>query len=510
MSKQILVASATFIVAVLMGCGGNTEKTKLLTKVIMDDPIVGLHYECAPSGKKDITGDQGDFTCNIGDSITFSVGKYVIGKTKTYRGTADTMRIADLGITPAAVTDVRQLLQSIDSIAGDGRIMIPEDFDALDDMTEKPGDENFENVVAKLIGTELVGEESANKRANEAYLKRVLAGKIFYTVQAGGGCESGDDSCEGNKSNSVETIQFSPALIRVEKMDNSKEHSALLIDGDTLILADMGHERLKIKSTHSEYIEIEMYHQTGVSPYATWYYFTDKTKAEAYLKDGTLDQMSFRDLLADGTFYLAGNTGMKKAVFDVEFKQIVTTKYEDTELGSISETNSITLKEGKLIINSKGDYITYHSSHNNYLLFHEHIKTDDQYKQRGEEVRFYFNETEAKDFYLANHIVKQDIKNKTLYFVRDGSTCYTKLTYVDENHAKVQEVCWDPEGDSRGEETVESFSLNDDGTITINYYGDEVIYSLEKRYDNYGVLSYGRIFMAESDARIYRDSFVQK
>jgi hypothetical protein len=166
----------------LVGCGGGGD-LKTVTKVIVDDPIVGLGYKCSSSDEMKKTNAEGEFTCNVGDSVTFYIGKYEIGSAETSSGSVDTMRIADLGVDgDAAVTDIRQVLQTINDQSGDGVIVIPEGFSDLDDLNTTPGSAGFEAAVELELDEELIDEATANKNADEAYQKYLLAGKTFYFV----------------------------------------------------------------------------------------------------------------------------------------------------------------------------------------------------------------------------------------------------------------------------------------------------------------------------------------
>jgi len=277
-TKTILGIST---MVVLVGCGGSSDPQSI-TKVIMDDPIVGLNYECIPSGKKDKTNNKGEFTCNIGDKVTFSIGEYVIGSTESSSGTADTMRIADFGVDQDAITDIRQLLQTIDDTEGDAKIVIPESFEALNGVEEKPGDEGFENAIEEKLGKPLVEGHIADKNADEAYWRQLFSGKTFYAIRVGGGCAVGDDTCSESNAG-IEALRFNVALTQVEKADDPQEHSAIELNGDKAILVDMDRDYLRIKSVDSDRIEIEIYHETEISPYETWYYYNSKAKAEEYL-----------------------------------------------------------------------------------------------------------------------------------------------------------------------------------------------------------------------------------
>jgi len=190
---SFMVSSATLL---LIGCGGGggdtptqtiTPTSDSVTKVIVDDPIAGLNYLCSSSTEVKKTTAKGEFTCLKDDTVTFKIGNYTIGSASTQSGQTQSLRIADLNLTSEAVTDVRQILQTIDANSDDGTIEIPEDFDAFDELDIQPGDATFDtvvaNVVAQTIGKTLVDEATANKQAEESYLAFLLNGKTYYIVE---------------------------------------------------------------------------------------------------------------------------------------------------------------------------------------------------------------------------------------------------------------------------------------------------------------------------------------
>ncbi|QOY52619.1 DUF1566 domain-containing protein [Candidatus Sulfurimonas baltica] len=71
---------------VLSGCGGSgsSSDSSAITTVtgqFIDSPVEGLNYDCS-SGKAGITNSEGEYTCNVGDTVTFKIGDVVIGSVK--------------------------------------------------------------------------------------------------------------------------------------------------------------------------------------------------------------------------------------------------------------------------------------------------------------------------------------------------------------------------------------------------------------------------------------------
>ena len=117
LKTTIVTLSLTFMV----GCsGGSSSKTSsesssetllTITGVFVDNAVSGADYTCS-SGATGLTNAAGEFTCNSGDKVSFSLGGI-------YLGTVDVSEY----ITPAsffpnnpeAALNLAQLLQSLDS-----------------------------------------------------------------------------------------------------------------------------------------------------------------------------------------------------------------------------------------------------------------------------------------------------------------------------------------------------------------------------------------------------------
>jgi hypothetical protein len=181
MYKRVVTHSmlAVSVAALIVGCGGSDstsdipDSTQTVTGTFVDAPVDGLNYDCS-TGTDGVTHDGGQFTCNEGDTVTFMIGKYVLGTTNAVEGV-----ITPVTLYPddaVAATDVMQLLQSIDN-PDDGTITIPSDFDALDDVEVKPGDQGFDDEVEKT-GIELVKPWDALAHA----VKTTMQGNTLYTT----------------------------------------------------------------------------------------------------------------------------------------------------------------------------------------------------------------------------------------------------------------------------------------------------------------------------------------
>jgi hypothetical protein len=108
--------SISTAIALLTGCGGSssdtpTDATTTITGQFIDSAVEGLDYSCS-SGTTGTTNANGDFTCNVGDTVTFSINGFEIGS-----ATADTT-ITPKTLQPnddVAMTNIAQLLQTLDS-----------------------------------------------------------------------------------------------------------------------------------------------------------------------------------------------------------------------------------------------------------------------------------------------------------------------------------------------------------------------------------------------------------
>ncbi|MBW2686634.1 MAG: hypothetical protein JRE19_12070, partial [Deltaproteobacteria bacterium] len=69
----LLLVSSLFIVS----CG-SSEGSSTTTGQFIDDPVQGLDYTCS-SGSSGVTNGNGEYVCDAGDDVTFSLGSIVIG-----------------------------------------------------------------------------------------------------------------------------------------------------------------------------------------------------------------------------------------------------------------------------------------------------------------------------------------------------------------------------------------------------------------------------------------------
>jgi len=230
----------------LVGCGGGGSSDPVeVTKVLFDGPVVGVDYSCSPSApeEKKKTNDQGEFTCLAGDTATFYIGSYELGSATVEDDGQSLLVIDDIADGDAA-TDLKQLLQTLDSDPEDDVIRIPDDAaEQLAEVDVTPGDPAFDETLAEAIGEPLVDEETAEANAAndlaEAKIKELLTDKTFYAV------EEGDDA--------VDTVVFDATL---EHMTVTEEEGtfteALRVEGERLYSSE--NEYAVIASEEADYI----------------------------------------------------------------------------------------------------------------------------------------------------------------------------------------------------------------------------------------------------------------
>lgn len=123
LSKSLALGLLTSSLLIFSGCSDSdnnsteeevTEEVTLsnpLTGYVVDSGVAGLSYSCNPSGVTGVTGVDGNFTCDEGESVSFSICGQSLGSMS-----------AQEYITPSvifpgddeAALNLAQLLQSID------------------------------------------------------------------------------------------------------------------------------------------------------------------------------------------------------------------------------------------------------------------------------------------------------------------------------------------------------------------------------------------------------------
>ncbi len=190
MSKVYKLSMAAVIASlVLVNCSSVEELVKdyaddasdeyvseTFTGQFVDTYVKGLNYTCTGwvDGKDNmtthtgVTNAKGEFTCNEGDLVEFSVGSYVIGSDHAWSNPIKSPYDLSLG-SQEAVINLAQLLQTLDDGTTEGALTIPANFAALNDVTIKLDDVDFDALMADALPnvTALVSEEVAQAHLDE-------------------------------------------------------------------------------------------------------------------------------------------------------------------------------------------------------------------------------------------------------------------------------------------------------------------------------------------------------
>jgi len=91
---------------------------------LLDAPVEGVRYESGSLAG--ITGRNGEFRYEVGNTVRFSIGDIALGRPVTGKPVITPIDLVDNGSSDTpAVINIARLLQSLDSEPGDARITIP-------------------------------------------------------------------------------------------------------------------------------------------------------------------------------------------------------------------------------------------------------------------------------------------------------------------------------------------------------------------------------------------------
>lgn len=127
-------------IAALAACGeGEPPAAATYTGTLTDSAIQGVTYVASPSGKNGVTDASGRFQYQVGDTVSFTLGGFLLGRV-TASGTESTVTplelVASAGLADAteasnAVTNMLVLLQALDVDGNpDNGITIPAEVPA--------------------------------------------------------------------------------------------------------------------------------------------------------------------------------------------------------------------------------------------------------------------------------------------------------------------------------------------------------------------------------------------
>lgn len=114
--KKIILYSSVVVSILLTGCGEETISTSSITpentSYFVDSEVAGLEYNTS-ANFNGVTGEVGQFKYNVGDKVTFHIGKVTLG-TVEMNTTQDLITPEDISKDENATTRILQLLQSLD------------------------------------------------------------------------------------------------------------------------------------------------------------------------------------------------------------------------------------------------------------------------------------------------------------------------------------------------------------------------------------------------------------
>ena len=311
-----LVASGAAIMA-LSACGGGSSSSNTVTGVFQDANVAGLNYRCS-SGKKDVTNSNGEFTCNIGDSVVFSLGGYVLGSATATSGIVTPMTLYPDNIE--ASTNILQLLQTLDD-GTDGTITIPDNFSDLDDVDVSPTDSNFDDIIADELGKPLVPEDEAQAHM----LNTLLAGKTLYTTiwDDVGTMESWSFNSDMTEVKWVEMVGGDAnGKLSIDSIDGLTMTLSCTYDSETECEDEA--TVMEIKKTLADYLVVEVSGGELGSEVETLRVYFDEAKARDYL-------VKTEALL--GTWYIDDEDGKVALTFFADGSYILAESGEEDEDG---------------------------------------------------------------------------------------------------------------------------------------------------------------------------------
>ena len=169
--KGIIYLIASMFI-VFSGCGGSSSdsdnpsqenKKSVITGVFVDSAVSGLDYNCS-TGTNGVTNTKGEFTCPIGDSVSFSIGGITLGSTLA----AQTITPYSLFRDDDAALNLAQFLQTLDSDGDPNNGITPSSQHTakLSGITLDFSDNNFDTTLATLLGITIKSEDEAKEHLN--------------------------------------------------------------------------------------------------------------------------------------------------------------------------------------------------------------------------------------------------------------------------------------------------------------------------------------------------------
>ena len=166
--------------AIMVGCGGGSSSSssgdtvvKTITGVLIDSAVSGVDYRCS-SGMIGVTNSAGEFICNVGDTVDFSLGDLPLGSVAVRSVITPGTLFPN---NSAAALNLAQLLQTFDTDSTTDGISL-ENVDLTEFLTNIGGVENldfraanFDTLVGAALpaGITLVNEADAQSHLDDSF-----------------------------------------------------------------------------------------------------------------------------------------------------------------------------------------------------------------------------------------------------------------------------------------------------------------------------------------------------
>ncbi|CAA6823539.1 MAG: Unknown protein [uncultured Sulfurovum sp.] len=253
------------------------ESAETVTGKFVDTYVSGLKYVCS-SGTIGTTNSGGEYTCNVGDTVAFSLGGYLLGSATASSGniTPETLYPNN----PTAELNVARLLQTLDSDPTDDIITIPDNYSDLDNVTTTPKDNAFIATIQSTVGT-LVSEEVAQNHLNNAELTVGIKGLTKYYRNSKGAIGSRVYANDGTYTGTFG--------------DQNVSGTYTIKDNNLSIVRSSGNSDVKLQLTYlktvNEVLKFDI-SVNGGETFRTYSYFT-KALRDAVLTDAIVGKTTY-------------------------------------------------------------------------------------------------------------------------------------------------------------------------------------------------------------------------
>jgi hypothetical protein len=170
---NLKIVSLILLIGLLFSACGSTPGTSSVTGQFIDSPVQGLGYTCS-SGTTGTTNSNGEYTCNIGDNVTFKIASVVIGTIA-----AQTTQITPYSLFPndtTAALNLARLLQSLDTLSTDSIIILDKVKESKIPVDTNFTSASFETKIENDLNITLVSEYEAQTTMNTTIL--ALGGNV--------------------------------------------------------------------------------------------------------------------------------------------------------------------------------------------------------------------------------------------------------------------------------------------------------------------------------------------